>query len=238
MFRHDLPLAIGFAVLMHLLLVGLVMFTWHADADLTSVPEIPPHVRAVVMEKPEPKPAPRKPAPRPDPKPAPKPEPKPEPEPAPEAQEPADTAVKKEPPEPAFSEPELEEMLAREELEMAEAARQSEDEEDSGEAREGEKVEDNPELAGYISAIRSAVARRWSRPPGARNEMETVVRIRLLPGGEVVDVTVVESSGHSGLDRSTVAAVKNASPLPVPEGDDFNEFRVFRISFKPEDLRL
>lgn len=234
MFRHDLPPAIAFAVLMHLLLVAVVMFTWHADADLTSVPEIPPHVQAVVMEKPEPKPAPRKPASKPDPKPAPKPEPKPTPEPA----KPADTPVSKAEPEPAFSEPALEEMLAREELEMAEAARRAEDEEDSAEAREGEKLEDNPELAGYISAIRSAVARRWSRPPGARNEMETVVRIRLLPGGEVVDVTVVESSGHAGLDRSTVAAVKNASPLPVPEGEDFNQFRVFRISFKPEDLRL
>lgn len=232
MFRHDLPPAIAFAVLMHLLLVGLVVFTWRADADLTSVPEIPPHVKAVVMERPEPKPTPSKPAPKPDPKPAPKPEPAPEP--VSEPEKPADTPVKKE--EPVFSQPDLEEMLAREELEMAEAAREPEDE--NLDAREGEKVEDDPELAGYISAIRSAVARRWSRPPGARNDMETVVRIRLLPGGEVVDVTVVESSGHAGLDRSTVAAVKNASPLPVPEGKDFNQFRVFRISFKPEDLRL
>lgn len=252
--RADLPIAIAFALLVHLLAVGLTLFTWHVDAKLAATPEVPPHVRAVVMEETEPaakpksksKPKPKpQPNPEPEPKPAPKPEPEPEPEPGPEtvstgeSQRTAKGAEEKKPERPAFEQPSLEEMLAREELEM-EQARQSKQAQAQQRkpASSGDKTADDSELARHVSAIRSAVARHWNRPPSARNNMETVLRIRLLPGGEVVEASVVESSGNVPLDRSTVAAVKNASPLPVPSGEDFNHFREFRMSFKPEDLSL
>lgn len=230
--QGDLLPAIAFSLVAHLLVLGSVVFTWSADPELASVPEVPSHVRAVVMEKPAPKP-----------KPKPKPEPRPKPEPKPEAKTPvkkqssSETAEK--PVTPDFSQPDMAELLAREELEMAASEKQTSETEPEQVAREGDRIEDNPEVGEYIAAIRSAVARRWTRPPSARNGMRTVLRIRLLPGGEVLDVSVIESSGDGALDRSTVAAVKNASPLPVPSGEQFNEnFRVFSMGFQPEDLRL
>lgn len=240
--NRDLAIAIAFAVAVHLLVVGVTLFSWQADAEVMK-PEVPPHVEAVVMER-EPEPPSR-----PEPEPAPKPEPEPDPEPEPEKEavstEP-DTEPESEPEreskpseqQPAFEQPSLEEMLAREELEMEQAQKENETETESeiAEAAEGETTDE--ELARQITAIRNAVARHWNRPPGARNNMKTVLRIRLLPGGEVVEATVVESSGNVPLDRSTMAAVKNASPLPVPSGKDFNRFREFRMSFKPEDLSL
>ncbi len=243
--NRDLPLAIAFAAAVHLLVVGVTLFRWQADAEVMK-PDVPPHVKAVVVERePEP-PSPPRPEPEPAPKPEPEPRPEPEPdkesvstEPEPEPEPEREPEPESEPPEQhSFEQPSLEEMLAREELEMEQVQKEKaiEAEPQSSETAEGETTDE--ELARQITAIRNAVARHWNRPPGARNNMKTVLRLRLLPGGEVVEVTVVESSGNVPLDRSTVAAVKNASPLPVPSGKDFNRFREFRMSFKPEDLSL
>lgn len=232
--QGDLPPAIAFSLAAHLVVLGAVLVTWSSDPELSSVPEIPPHVQAVVMEKPEPKPKPKS-TPKPKPKPAPTPRPEPEPEPA--------ATVKKKPADekpvtPDFSQPDLAELLAREELEMAESE-QAEPEQQDVPAQEGDVSAEDKELARYQAAIRNAIKLRWSRPPGARNEMLAVVQITMIPGGEVVQVRVVESSGSSAFDRSTVAAVKNASPLPVPSGELFNEhFRSLKLRFNPEDLKL
>jgi len=63
-----------------------------------------------------------------------------------------------------------------------------------------------------------------------------VVSVRLIPGGEVVpnSVRIVQSSGHPAFDQSVVAAVYNASPLPVPSGPSFERFfREFDLTFSP-----
>ena len=63
-----------------------------------------------------------------------------------------------------------------------------------------------------------------------------VLRVRLIPGGEVVDVTIAESSGNDIFDRRAVNATQKASPLPVP--DDVATFerldlREINMTFKP-----
>ena len=40
----------------------------------------------------------------------------------------------------------------------------------------------------------------------------------MIPGGEVINVSVVESSGYPDFDESVMNAVKLSSPLPVPDG--------------------
>lgn len=237
--QGDLPAAIAFSVLAHLLVMGTVLFTWSSDPELTSVPEIPPHVQAVVMEKPAPKPQP-KPAPKPKPKPEPKPKPKPKPEPKPDAvNKPAKPETTEKPVTPDFSQPDMAELLAREELEMADPAADKAADDEQQAAQDGDTSAEAEELGRYQAAIRNAIKLKWSRPPGARNEMQAVVQVNLIPGGEVVQVRVTESSGSSAFDRSAVAAVKNASPLPVPSGELFNEhFRSFKLRFNPEDLKL
>src|SRR3546814_20062882 len=89
----------------------------------------------------------------------------------------------------------------------------------------------------YTTLFRSLSA-KWQRPPSARNGMEVLLQIQLLPGGDVRSVSILTSSGDKALDASAVSAVENASPLPVPSGELFDKFRKFSLRFRPEDLRL
>lgn len=240
MWHRDLTPAVLVAIVGHIIVLGLVGFTWSTEAEVTHAPKIPPHVKAVVMEKPKPKAREHHSRPKPKQKSKPKPKPKPEKKvisTAP-AKKKSQQETKKEE-KPSFSQPDMARMLAREELDMQKQSEQAKKAQEKQQASKDQSDKDATEVAQYVADIKHAVAEHWTRPPSARNGMETVVRIHLLPGGEVVDVSVVKSSGDAAMDRSTVAAVKNASPLPVPSGSEFDEnFRVFRISFKPEDLRL
>ena len=90
------------------------------------------------------------------------------------------------------------------------------------------------------SIIQQAVQSVWSRPPSARNGMRAILQIRMLPTGEIVDVSVTESSGDPAFDRSAENAVYSAAPfrelqaLPI---NVFNEnFRSLSLIFQPEDL--
>ena len=69
---RDLGPALAIALSLHLLIVGAVTFSWSSEPTVKRVRPIPPHVQAVIMEKPVAKPA-SKPVAKPAPKPAPKP---------------------------------------------------------------------------------------------------------------------------------------------------------------------
>lgn len=70
--------------------------------------------------------------------------------------------------------------------------------------------------AEYIALIADKVSRNWLRPSGTSGSVECRVFVHQLPGGEVVDVRLVQSCGSPALDRSVEAAVRKASPLPPP----------------------
>jgi colicin import membrane protein len=95
--------------------------------------------------------------------------------------------------------------------------------------------------ASYSSLIQQTVINYWSRPPSARNGMETLLSIQLIPTGEVVSVTVVKSSGNSAFDRSAVNAVEKAGSFPelrnLPPREFEKSFRRLSLLFRPEDLR-
>ena len=88
--------------------------------------------------------------------------------------------------------------------------------------------------------IQELVQENWSRPPSARNGMQTVLRITMLPTGEVTDVTVIQSSNDPAFDRAAESAVFRAAPFRELQGLPiklFNEnFRSLALTFKPEDL--
>lgn len=85
--------------------------------------------------------------------------------------------------------------------------------------------------------IRAKISQAWRYPPSARPDMEVVIRIQLVPTGEVVQVSIITGSGNEALDRSVLAAVKRAQPLPVPKDSRLFEqqFRSFVMAFRPED---
>ena len=84
--------------------------------------------------------------------------------------------------------------------------------------------------------IASRIRDTWVRRLGSgRRDLSCTIEIQLLSNGEVVadSVRLVRSSGDPAYDRSVVAAVYKASPLPVPAGPLFERFRKLRLEFKP-----
>jgi colicin import membrane protein len=101
-----------------------------------------------------------------------------------------------------------------------------------------QKARKNVAITNEIAAqIEAKISQVWSYPPSARPDMEVVVRIQLIPTGEVINVSIITSSGNEALDRSVLAAVSRAQPLPVPKDIQLFEqqFRNFIMPFRPED---
>lgn len=208
-------------------LVLMLVVRWTGPSEvIAAAPSIQP-IQASLIQAETVKPK-SKPKPEPKPKPKPKPEPKPEPQPAPEpAPEPKPAEVKK--PEPALDAEQLA-ALTRNELDSlvdAEIAASGASE---------------PSLRDVVAAtIQASVINRWTRPPSARNGMVSILSIQLVPTGEVVGVSVLQSSGNTAFDRSAMTAVERTGRFPeVAKLDDRTfeaNFRRFQLIFKPEDLR-
>jgi colicin import membrane protein len=118
----------------------------------------------------------------------------------------------------------MKEQLAREEQERS-AAR----------AKAEQAARAQSEIARYEGLIRQKVERNWVRPAGWSREMECIVRVRLVPTGEVISATIARSSGDPAFDRSVENAVYKAAPLPLPEDKGlFEHFRELELRFRPE----
>lgn len=108
------------------------------------------------------------------------------------------------------------------------------------EANRRKAVTDDEKAMAYVAQIQADIIQNWSRPPSARNGMEVLLKVFLVPTGEVVDVTLLTSSGNESFDRSALLAVRKAERFQVP-GDPSQferKFREFEVLFRPEDLRL
>ena len=99
---------------------------------------------------------------------------------------------------------------------------------------------DQLEQSKYIALIKNLTSQYWNRPPSARNNMEADIRISLSPFGDVLDLTLVKSSGNEEFDRSVIQAIRRASPFTEINKLDrrlFDQyFRRFTFRFRPEDL--
>jgi len=73
------------------------------------------------------------------------------------------------------------------------------------------------EIDKYQVLIRQKVERNWLKPPGNLKGLVSVIEVRLIPGGDVIDVGIVKTSGNLVFDRSVERAVRKASPLPLPK---------------------
>jgi colicin import membrane protein len=86
----------------------------------------------------------------------------------------------------------------------------------------------------YAEVIRQKVERNWIRPASAREGLSCVVLVRQIPGGEVVDVRIVECNGDAAVLRSIETAVLRSSPLPAPPDPALFE-RTLEFTFRPRD---
>ena len=85
----------------------------------------------------------------------------------------------------------------------------------------------------WVFALQQQIARNFVLPASAPEDLECVVHIRQLPGGQVVSVEVGRCNGDESVRRAIEAAVYKASPLPSPDNAGVFD-RDLRITFKPE----
>ncbi len=241
-----LPLAGTLAL--HLAIVLIMVLRWEPDSDARTIEArvLPPSViNATLIDAAslKPKKTVRKTPPKAAPKQTVKASPPPKSRPAP-AQS-ASTAPPKEAPKastkpaPAKAEPKVEKRISAEELaaiSRRELAAAVEAEDSVTVAVTAEEMS-----ASYAALIRDTVVGYWSRPASARNGMEALLAIQLVPTGEIVSVTVIRSSGSTAFDRSAINAVEKAASFPelrnLPAREFEKTFRRFQLLFRPEDLR-
>ena len=95
-------------------------------------------------------------------------------------------------------------------------------------------VADGNEIQRYLGRIQAAVSGRFVYPAGLPPGLKCTLFVRLIPGGEVVEARVVQSSGNAVFDRQAENAVRGAAPLPVPpEARLFNQIRELSFEFEP-----
>ncbi len=99
-------------------------------------------------------------------------------------------------------------------------------------------AQDKKTTISITAAIQQSVNSRWIRPITSNKGLRCMIRVKLLPTGDVMDVQVVKSSGDSIFDRSAANAVRKASPLPVPKNRALfsKHFRVFTFDFNPDKI--
>lgn len=90
------------------------------------------------------------------------------------------------------------------------------------------------EINKYKALILQVISQHWLVPSTEDKHLYADLLIRLAPGGTVLDVKIIKSSGKEALDRSAEAAVLKSSPLPVPtDATAFAAFRQFVLRVKP-----
>jgi len=124
-----------------------------------------------------------------------------------------------------------------EQAKLAEAAAAQQKVDEEAQAAQASQV--NAEVDKYVVLVQQKIQRNWlvqdSVPPGSY----TTVVARIAPGGVVLSVRLVESSGSAGLDRASVDAVYKASPLPVPQDSAaFDRFRELRLKLRPDEILM
>ena len=246
--------AVILAVLVHAAFFGLIVFgvTWQSKPTAPSQAELWDQLPPAKTPKAEPPPEPPK--PKVEPPPPPKPEVKPEP-PKPDPQ----IAIKAE----REKRERLEKLKAEEKKKVEEKKKQDEAQKKKAEREEAEKKkrEDDKrrrdeevakqaaekaraekaaavqtEVDRYINEIRAKIRGRANVPDTVTGNPDTHVRIRVLPGGEVLDITITKRSGNPAYDAAIERGIRSASPLPVPAANSelFPRFRELNLNFRHE----
>ncbi|HJO12674.1 MAG: TonB family protein [Gammaproteobacteria bacterium] len=133
------------------------------------------------------------------------------------------------------------ELAAEQERQRQAAERDRQEQQVVAEAAAAEVARTEFELVQSATGlIQQVVQENWSRPPSARNGMRVLIKMSMLPTGEVIDVSITETSGDAAFDRAAETAVYRAAPfieLSVLPINIFNDnFRSLTLIFQPEDL--
>jgi len=90
------------------------------------------------------------------------------------------------------------------------------------------------EIEKFIILIIEDVSGSWILPANFKKGSKCTVRVKIIPGGDVADVNVSKCNGGVLFERSVDAAVRRASPLPVPKDPFvFDKMRDINFIFNP-----
>ena len=234
--QYALPVL--FALALHAALVVWLQGAWtNSDNSVRVIKPRMIHSTLLVLE-PKAKPAPRvKPPPKVQPKPTPR-ESQPQ-QAKPERTEPVVKPVAEPKIDPAIELARQQELERQKRLQvLADSSFLNSLEDESADLAENTLADDEAAAQSYRYGIYQLIVANWSRPPSARNDMQTLLQVELVPTGDVVAVMLVESSGSGAFDQSAEAAVRKARRFEVPSESAVFEkyFRRFTLLFKPEDL--
>ena len=92
------------------------------------------------------------------------------------------------------------------------------------------------EVAAYKAKIRAKILRNIVVSSDIPKDALAEFDVTLSPGGAVLNVKLVKSSGNAMYDRAVERAIKKSDPLPVPpEGPLSNQFRELHLNFSPNE---
>jgi len=129
---------------------------------------------------------------------------------------------------------------ARKEQELKEKMRAEEEkmkrEQEVAALRKAELEKRQTTIDKYMNLIEAKVYRNWIKPPSITSGLESELRVKLIPTGDVIDIQLSKSSGDPIYDKSAIAAVKKASPLPLPPAEEglFDTFRDLRLPMRAD----
>lgn len=88
----------------------------------------------------------------------------------------------------------------------------------------------------YMNLIEAKIYQKWVKPPTTNEGRVAELDVRLIPTGEVIHIELSKSSGDPVYDKSVVAAVKAASPLPLPPAETglFDVFRDLHLPIRAD----
>lgn len=105
----------------------------------------------------------------------------------------------------------------------------------AAEETERKELEMQGEINRHIAIITAKVQRSWITPAFNVKGLKCIVRVNLIPSGDVVGVKIIQSSGNAVFDRSVETAVRKASPLPLPKDPlVMTRMREINFEFRPE----
>lgn len=86
----------------------------------------------------------------------------------------------------------------------------------------------------YQDMIRSKIRRNIVMPPDVPETAKAEFKVTVLPGGDVMDVELLKSSGNTAYDNAAERAIYKAQPLPLPDDAGLQKmFRELRLTIRP-----
>lgn len=89
-------------------------------------------------------------------------------------------------------------------------------------------------LEEHIARVRAKIQGKVVLPPGMQGNPEAHYSVTVLPGGDVLEIRLVRSSGVPPYDQAVERAIRASEPLPVPSQPElFQQMRVLDLKFRP-----